>query len=206
MRNLLTTCFGRNRPSYGNTDYQQDRQCTCNVTLRRVRATIVAVEKQTNIVYPECVFLDLGIQHANACAILLFVACPAVQYFSTFPINGMIFGGKKDYSWVLIFSTTFVLNTLRRTERDTKNVYSTSCKVSVILFRFQWKLNFHWHIFEKYTNIIFHENPLSGSRVVPYGRTNEQIDITKVIVAMRNFANKLENTKNYCTVICMALK
>ena len=29
-----------------NVKCQQDRQCTYNVTLRRVRATIVAVEKQ----------------------------------------------------------------------------------------------------------------------------------------------------------------
>jgi hypothetical protein len=26
--------------------YKQDRQCTCNITLRRVYETIVAVEKQ----------------------------------------------------------------------------------------------------------------------------------------------------------------
>jgi hypothetical protein len=27
-------------------EYKQDRQCTCNVTFRRVRETIVVVEKQ----------------------------------------------------------------------------------------------------------------------------------------------------------------
>jgi hypothetical protein len=35
-------------------------------------------------------------------------------------------------------------------------------------------------------NITFHENPSSGSRVVPCGRT----DMTKLIVVFRNFAKK----------------
>jgi len=34
------------------------------------------------------------------------------------------------------------------------------------------ELDFHRHIFEKYSNIKFHENPSSGSRVVPCGQTD----------------------------------
>jgi len=34
------------------------------------------------------------------------------------------------------------------------------------------KLAFSRHIFEKYSNIKFHENPPSGSLVVPYGQTD----------------------------------
>jgi hypothetical protein len=34
------------------------------------------------------------------------------------------------------------------------------------------KLEFSRQIFEKYSNIKFHENQSSGSRVVPYGRTD----------------------------------
>ena len=41
---------------------KQDRQCTYNVTLRRARASTVAVKKKI-ITYSECVFVDLGIQH-----------------------------------------------------------------------------------------------------------------------------------------------
>jgi len=33
------------------------------------------------------------------------------------------------------------------------------------------KFEFSRRIFEKYSNIKFHENPFSGSRVVPCGRT-----------------------------------
>jgi len=38
-------------------------QCTYNVTLRLVRATIVTMEKSIIVTYSECIFLALGIQH-----------------------------------------------------------------------------------------------------------------------------------------------
>ena len=44
---------------------KQERKCTYNVTLRRVRVTIVAVERAISITYSECVFIALGIQHAK---------------------------------------------------------------------------------------------------------------------------------------------
>jgi hypothetical protein len=47
------------------------------------------------------------------------------------------------------------------------------------------KLEFSRQIFEKYSNIKFHENPSSGSRVVACGRA----DMTKLIVAFRNYVN-----------------
>jgi hypothetical protein len=60
------------------------------------------------------------------------------------------------------------------------------------------KLELFRQIFEQYTNITFHENPSGGSRVVPCGRTDRQTeggtdgqretDMTKLIVAFRNFA------------------
>jgi len=51
------------------------------------------------------------------------------------------------------------------------------------------KLEFSREIFEKSSNIKFHENPSSGSRAAPYGRT----DMTNLIVAFRNFANVPKN-------------
>jgi len=50
------------------------------------------------------------------------------------------------------------------------------------------KLKFSRQIFE-YSNIKFHENPSSGNAVVPYGRTDGQTDMTKLIVTTLNFAN-----------------
>jgi len=50
------------------------------------------------------------------------------------------------------------------------------------------KLEFSGQIFEKYTNIKFYENPSIGSWIVPFGWTAGQTDITKQVVAFRNFA------------------
>jgi hypothetical protein len=58
------------------------------------------------------------------------------------------------------------------------------------------KLELSRQIFEKYSNMKFHKNPISGSRVVPCGRTDgrtdRETDMTKLIVASRNFAKAPE--------------
>jgi hypothetical protein len=53
------------------------------------------------------------------------------------------------------------------------------------------KLEFSRQIFggKKGSNIKFHQNPSSQSRVVPCGRTDEQTNMTKLIVAFSNSAN-----------------
>ena len=53
-------------------------------------------------------------------------------------------------------------------------------------------LEFSEQIFKKFSNIKFPENPSSGSRVVPRERTDRQTDITKLIVAFRDFVNALK--------------
>ena len=50
------------------------------------------------------------------------------------------------------------------------------------------KNEFSRQIFEKSLNTKFHENPSSGSRVVPCGRTDWHM--TKLVVAFRNFAER----------------
>jgi len=50
------------------------------------------------------------------------------------------------------------------------------------------KFEFSRQIIKKYPHIKFHENPLSGSRVFPCGRTDKWRDMTKLIVAFRNFS------------------
>jgi hypothetical protein len=47
------------------------------------------------------------------------------------------------------------------------------------------KLNILDRVSKKYSNVKFHENPFSGSRVVPCGRT----DMTTLVVAFRKFEN-----------------
>jgi len=51
------------------------------------------------------------------------------------------------------------------------------------------KLLFYWQIFDKSSNIKFHENLSSGSWVV----LCEWTDMTKLIVAFCNFVNAREN-------------
>jgi hypothetical protein len=51
-------------------------------------------------------------------------------------------------------------------------------------------LEFSRQIFEKVSSIKFHENPSSGSRVVPCGQT----DMKKPVVAFRNIANAPNKT------------
>jgi len=50
-------------------------------------------------------------------------------------------------------------------------------------------------MFEKETNINFHENPYSGSRVVPREWTNGRRDMTMLIVAFRNFCERASKRK-----------
>ena len=56
------------------------------------------------------------------------------------------------------------------------------------------KLKFSRQIFEKHSNIKLHGNLSSGSRVVSCGRTDRQTDMTKLIVAFRDFANAIRTT------------
>jgi hypothetical protein len=69
----------------GFSSEKQDTQCTYNVTFRRVRVTIVAVQKAISITYSECVPVALPIRHAKRMRriILSSVACLALPYFST---------------------------------------------------------------------------------------------------------------------------
>jgi len=67
--------------------------------------------KAVSVTYCECVFVALGIRHAKCMLRILFVACPARQYFSTLSRKRHIFERKSlTVKCVLIFSTSFVRN------------------------------------------------------------------------------------------------
>jgi hypothetical protein len=74
------------------------------------------------------------------------------------------------------------------------------------------KLEIYWLVCEKYSNIKFHENPSSGSLVVPCEQTDLWTDMTMITFAFRNSANapmkcckknpdKHERKKNLCSVL-----
>ena len=139
------------------SDFKQDRQCTYNVTVRRVCATIVAVEKQWvlhNLSVCVCVCVcSLRCPACNARTPYCYV-WPASIYnnFSHCLINGTIFEERlMNIKCVclrflqLLFETFLILG---RNERDmVKNVYRCSREIPAIIVRFKC-LNF-LHRFSK---------------------------------------------------------
>ena len=75
------------RPQLITTNVWQDRQCTCNVTLRRVPATIVAV-CVCSLRYPKC---NVHAPYCHLWSVSLYYISP--HYL----INSKIFEGKKSY-------------------------------------------------------------------------------------------------------------
>jgi hypothetical protein len=149
--------------------YEHDRQCTYNVIFRRFRVTIVAVENQWtlhNLImficsprYPTC--------NERATYYNLWHA-PHYSIFPQFLIQGTIFEKFTEQKFVFWFSLqrsseTFLIP--RRNERDMIKIVYCSSVFSDFNETFQ-------QIFEKSSNIKFHELPSSGSRVVPCGRTD----------------------------------
>jgi hypothetical protein len=92
-----------------------------------------------------------------------------------------------DFTKTWIFSSNFVRNNShsnKRWEIFYQNctlvfMYSTGYCCPILI-----KLEFSLQIFWTYSNIKFHENPLSESRVVPL----EQTDLTKLTFAFRKIA------------------
>jgi hypothetical protein len=68
-------------------------------------------------------------------------------------------------------------------------MYSTRYNCHVLM-----KIEISRQIFEKSSNIIFPENPFREIRVVPCGRTEKWINLTKLLDAFRNFANAPNET------------
>ena len=174
------------RPFCGIRDV---RQCTYNAILRRVRATIVAVEKAGNV------FVALVSSMATARAILSSVTCPALQFFSTSPHKRNDF--RKDVIERKIRFLNFSTKFDRNISHSKKNWgrYDKKC-----ILVFMWstpvtrpilmKIEFSWHIFEKYSNIKFNKiRPVGAELFHVNGRMDRRTHMTKLIVAFRNFAN-----------------
>ena len=100
---------------------------------------------------------------------------------------------------VLIFSTTLpetfpTVQELSAIDQKCISVFMESTRYSCQVLV---KLEFSLQISEKYWNIKFHGNPSSGSRVVPYRRT----DTTKLIIAFHNFANASKTDYASCIIL-----
>ena len=92
----------------------------------------------------------------------------------------------------LIFSTNFVWNIFHSKKKWAR--YDRKC-----ILVFMWStlysspiwmtLEFSRQIFKNYSDMKFLRNLSTGSRVVPWRRTDRQTDMTNLIVAFRNFSN-----------------
>ena len=142
-------------------EFWQDRQCTYNVTYRRFRVTIVVVEKQRVLrVKTLCLWPHWSSMQC-ACAILISVAWPPLQYFPHYLINGTVFEKKiiEHKMCVLIFCTTFVWNisySKKKWTRYDDRLHRYSC--TGYYCQLLIKLEFSRQIFEKYTEKYFQKS------------------------------------------------
>ena len=153
------------------------------VTLRPVRATDGAVEKQglphtkwlcvCSLRYPT------WIGHAPN-----FHPQPARLYniFPHYLVKGMILGGGKkkllNIKWVLISHTTCVWN-ISHSKKKLSEIWSKiyiglHVNHPLFLSDFNETWIFSTDLKKKYSNIKFNENPSSESRTVPCGHTDGQ--------------------------------
>ena len=70
---------------------------------------------------------------------------------------------------------------------------------------FKESLIFSTDFSKKYSNIKFHANPSSGRRTVACRRTDGRTDMTKLIVAFRNFAKVPKNSSRNKTLMPLPL-
>jgi hypothetical protein len=141
------------------------------------------------------VFVALVIQHTKG--IFSYLACLPLLYYIPLSHKWQDFRRKIYLKKMFFFisSATDTFLTLRRIQRDViKNVHKSSCTVVV---RFKWNLTFFDRIFKNVEISNYTKYPSSGSRVIlcgrTDGRTDSQINVTKLIVAFLNFANAPKN-------------
>ena len=122
--------------------------------------------------------------------------------FPHYLINGAIFEKKviEHKMCVLTFSTIFVSNIIFHSRKNWAR-YNQKC----LLFFVQstryscpilMKLKFSRQVFEKYSNIRFHKNPSSGSRVIPYGQMGRHEEAICRFSHFCERTNKMEVYKN----------
>jgi hypothetical protein len=110
-----------------------------------------------------------------SCAVLYCHLWPVwlCHIFPHYLINDSFWKKLLNIKCVLIFSTTFVWN-ISHSKNNAARYHKCHRYSHKVCYSCQSliKLEFSWQIFEMSSNIKFHENPSSVSRVVPGGRTD----------------------------------
>jgi hypothetical protein len=160
------------------------KQCTYKVTLRRVCTTIDAMENH-EVFHIVIEFVALGVQHAmRMCRIAICGPSGSTNFF--FTLSNKRYDSKKKVNehkmCVLTFSKTFVRNISQNSARHYHNVYSSSCKISIILFRFK-------NLFFSTDSRKKNPNMKTLSVGAELFRANGQTDMTKLIGSFHKSAN-----------------
>jgi hypothetical protein len=177
------------------------RQYACDVILRNVRLSIFVVESNKYCIFWVCLFVALVMQHINRMRriILPSVTVCLCNIFPHYLIKGTIFGKKllnvKCLFWfsLQILYEMFII--LRRNQRDIIiNIRRSLCKIYVTIFRFWWNLNC--------LDTVSKNTEMSNMvEIGPVGdelfHAHRRTDMTKLLVAFRNFANAA-NKKEAC--------
>jgi hypothetical protein len=125
--------------------------------------------KPINITYSECVSTALFIQHAKLkCHIILSpMACPPLPNFTTWSHKRNAFQNKSKRIWIVCFD--FLCKFIWNISHSKKN-WARYDKTCVLVFMYNTgyscqivvKIEYSRHIFEKSSDIKFHENLSSG--------------------------------------------
>jgi hypothetical protein len=140
----------------------------------------------------------------SGCAVLYYHLCPVWVYhiFSTLSHKGQDFRKKKlwDKKVCFYFLCKFVCSIAYSKKNRARCCYKCT-RV------FMWSarnfchilttLEFSRQVFEKYSNIKFHENPSSGSRVASWGQT----EMTKLIVVFAILRKRLKKILQCATLL-----
>jgi hypothetical protein len=143
--------------------------------------------------YPAC----------NALEQFCHVACPALQHFSTYLINGTIFEKKKKKKTtqnVFWFSLQFFFSEIIFHSKKNWVRYYQNCKMV-----FMWStpsflsdINENWIVWTVFRKILKYQ--ISWKSIVwepssmrTDGRTDGRTNMTNVVVALRNFAGAPNN-------------
>jgi hypothetical protein len=134
---------------------------------------------------------NAALKQKNVHLLMAFYHLWPVWQYHIFPhclINGTILKKKMNIAFAFIFSlqilseTFLILITLQRA--IIINVGRSSQYSCQILM----KLEFSRHIIEKFSNINFHKNLFSGSRVVPCGQTDGHDEANSRLLQFRELA------------------
>ena len=152
-------------------------------------------KKTICIAFSQCVSGALVIKHAKRLSrtVLSFEACLALPHFSTLSHKEYDCRKKVTEYNICVFFLELLAEIFSHSEKNSTRYSNKYTHVIMQNIRYScqilMELGFSRQVFEN-TQTKFYENPSRRNRVVPCGRTDRQMNMTKLIVAFRNFCER----------------